>query len=147
MQTVIIMSIGLGLFLLGFFQRRKVSASRSWPATTGQISAGRVEVTHNRGDEDTADSITYTPVVQYQYWTGNQWLYGDRIGFVGRGFSTQRQAQAVLANYPVGATVTVYFNPAKPAQAVLERTAAGGMLLVVLGGVIVLLGIAALVHR
>jgi hypothetical protein len=31
------------------------------------------------------------------------------------------QAQATAARYPIGATVTVYYNPANPAEAVLEK--------------------------
>jgi hypothetical protein len=33
----------------------------------------------------------------------------------------QEQAQAILENYPLGATVTVYYDPRDPQQAILKR--------------------------
>ena len=147
MPILVPMLIGAGLLLLGFFQFRKVRASQAWPSVTGRIVAAKVDVTESRGDENTADSTSYTPTVRYEYQVGGQMLQGDRIAFVGRAYADLRSAEKALAAYPLGGAVTVYFDPAKPAKAVLERAAAGGRLLIALGLGVLLLGLVALVKK
>ena len=63
------------------------------------------------------------PVVVYQYEIGGK-TYQSQIIRAGEQFLSARiigQAQAAVARYPVGATVTVFYNPANPAESALER--------------------------
>ena len=65
---------------------------------------------------------------------------GDKITFgFTQGYGRYAKAQAALASYPLGAQVNVYYDPANPADAVLERKAGGNTLAMVLG--IILLAI------
>jgi hypothetical protein len=77
----------------------------------------------------------------------NQAFYGTTIAHVGRSFSSPAQAQTVLARYPLNAPVVVYYNPAKPSDAVLERKAPGSNFLIWVGAAILLLVLAALVKQ
>jgi hypothetical protein len=142
-QLFVTALIGAGLLLAGLFQLRKVRASRSWIKTTGKVYESTVQSEFSRGTGDDPDKWVYYPLVRYQYWTGTEWLCGDRIGFDRHGFGSPAKAQAVLARYPVEAQVEVFFDPANPAQAVLLKTSGSGWVLSIVGAVILLLALAA----
>jgi hypothetical protein len=67
-------------------------------------------------------------------------LAGNRIGFRQRSYLRKQRAETELARYPVGSDVEVFYDPAKPGDAVLARESVDGVLLIVSG--IVLLAIA-----
>ncbi len=73
------------------------------------------------------------------------------FGFT-QGYGNTSKAQSMLEKYPVGAQVNVYYNPADPGQAVLERQAGGfgaglalGIIFLVIGLVLGCVGIVALI--
>ncbi len=140
MSSIVAMVGGLfciGVFVLAFGgggaylvyralqDRKKAAESVSWPSTGGQITEARVERTEHT-DSDGDSSYSYVPTVRYSYQVGEQVLTGKRIGFgFGKGYGRPAKAEAALARFAVGSAVTVYYNPADPADAVLERTATG----------------------
>lgn len=146
-QFLVIGLVGVGLFLLGWFQFRKVSASRVWPAVPGRIIAARVEAETTRGSDDEADSTSYYPCIEYQYQVGPQTFRGTRIRFDRRGYARPKGAEQVLAALPIGRTVEVFYDPARPGEAVLERKNSTGMVLMIVGGGIAVLAVAAAVVR
>jgi hypothetical protein len=108
--------LGLGLAGIGAHTVLQARASASWAEVAGQITQSEMKV---RSDPD---GTTYAPLVRYTYVVNGQPLVGDRISFGLRGMSTSsRLAQAFTGRYPVGSTVTVYYDPAAPAGSVLER--------------------------
>ncbi|MHC5538675.1 DUF3592 domain-containing protein [Singulisphaera rosea] len=98
-------------------------ASR-WPATTGKVIASRVESRKNKpsdasyGFSDT--EVTNEPFVEYEYTVGKRKLRCHRVT-IGEKFDGT-ELEEVLERYPVGKVVTVFYNPAKPEVALLERT-------------------------
>jgi hypothetical protein len=58
-------------------------------------------------------------LVEYEYQVNDQSFRSDRI-MIGGGKS-EVELEGVLNRYPLGAQVIVYYNPADPQQAVLER--------------------------
>jgi hypothetical protein len=89
---------------------------------------------HTSTDSDGDTSDHYTPKVKYTYQAIGQEYEGDKLGFgFQQSFGSQSKAQAALARFPVGAQVTVYYDPNNPAEAVLERKAGGSTLSLVLG--------------
>ena len=145
-QILIIALLGAGLFLIGWLQFRKVQASRSWPYTPGRILQAKIDATTSRGNADEADSTSFSPEIQYEYYVDNQRYLGNRIGFAGRSYSRRMQAEEALKDFQVGASVWVFYDSAKPTQAVLEKKAPGGIQWMVLGAVIVLLAIVAAIR-
>ena len=119
--------IGTGVFLIyrNLQSRKRAEASQGWPSTVGQIGESRVtHSTHTDSEGDTSDS--YAPYVEYTYQVAGQTFTGRDITFgFKQGYGNASKAQAVLAQYPVGAQVSVYYDPADPQQAVLERKAGG----------------------
>ena len=126
---------GIGAFLIyqSVRNRQKADASQSWPATSGQITEAHVSH-HTSTDSDGDSSDHYTPNVKYTYQAIGQEYEGTKFGFgFQQSYGSSGKAQAALARFPVGAQVTVYYNPNNPAEAVLERKAGGSTLSLVLG--------------
>jgi hypothetical protein len=57
-----------------------------------------------------------SPLVLYAFQVGEQRFQGDRVTANGRA----PDAAEVVARYPTGANVVVYYDPADPAQSALE---------------------------
>lgn len=115
----LVILIGLGIFL---YQRsRKSTAARleaqAWPSTHGTVLTSALQVVR------TGRSRSEIPVVVYQYEVRGEVFQNQTIR-AGDRFLNVRvagQAKATVARYPVGASVTVYYNPANPAESALER--------------------------
>ena len=105
--------------LLGiiFFTQRKVAQASTWPSTLGTVTASTVE------RRSSGDGYSDYPVVRYSYqvigrsYQGNRIMPGPEVGGSG--------AQKVVARYPAGAQVMVYYDPDKPSESVLERNLPG----------------------
>ena len=139
--------IGLGVFLLGVFKVRKLRASQSWAIAMGTMVESSVQESFNRGSDDLPDSWSYTPLVRYQFQAQGQAIIGDRLGFDRKSYSKKPDAQAVVARYPLGAQVNVFFDPAKPADSVLQRASGSAWVFVAVGLAAVLLSAAAAMVR
>ena len=87
-----------------------------WPSTMGTVLMSNLEARHS-----SEGGWTNYPVVQYSYQAGGQAYQGSRIApgpeVGGSG------AGKVVARYPAGAQVMVFYNPQNPSDAVLERKA------------------------
>jgi hypothetical protein len=98
-----------------FFMRRRMATVSQWPATMGNVIMSSIE---RRSSED---GYTDYPVVQYSYQVGGQAYQsyklapGPEVGGTG--------ARKIIAKYPAGAQVMVFYDPQNPAEAVLERKA------------------------
>ena len=118
--------LGVGLFALirGFIDFRTSKASREWPSVEGQINTATVEMKTEHDEDGTTTSysprVVYTYAVSGQQYTSNQVVFGAR-----QWHPSRARAEAKLA-YRSGQQVTVHYNPAKPAQAVLEAGATRG---------------------
>jgi hypothetical protein len=90
--------------------------SLNWLQTTGVVVTSRVEVSGG-------DHSSVSPRVKYQYTVGAQAYQSDQIKAGDHVFrvSVSGEAYDVVDRYPVGAQVAVFYNPANPAQACLER--------------------------
>ncbi len=94
-----------------------LQSSQSWPSTTGTIVKSRVEV---RGGSTTT---SVDAKIVYEYEVGGRQYQGEQIRVDDRHRVIQvgGQAYEMIDRYPMGASVTVYYNPDDPAEAGLER--------------------------
>jgi len=120
---IVAAAILVPLFLFGRYIYRRSQqakevreASQEWFSTSGRVVKSRVEVS---GGEVTS----VTPRVVYEYTVGGQQYQSQQIRAGDTLFSlrSDQQAYEIIDRYPEGATVTVYYDPADPAQAALER--------------------------
>ena len=111
-----------------YLMRRKMAAVSQWPSTMGTVVMSRIE---QRSSSE--GGYTDYPVVQYSYQVGGQAFQslklapGPEVGGTG--------ARKVVARYPAGAQVMVFYNPQNPSEAVLERKAPAQWLMWLLLGV------------
>ena len=95
--------------------RRHTAAG--WVSTPGTILMTTIQV------QRTGNARREVPVVMYAYRVGQEAFQGSRIR-VGDELGTLTvagHARNVLARYPVGASVPVYYDPTNPTDSALER--------------------------
>ena len=98
---------------------------RRWPCTTGVVTAAWLEL---RRDSDHGD--LYVPRVNYAYAVDGTTHAGMVIRFPGPMRTSQDAAAERLAKYAQGAPVDVFYDPRKPSSAVLDRSAAGRVVVI-----------------
>jgi len=126
--------------MVWFMLRKKAQASLQWPSSRGRVISS---VLNRRQDSDGNQSEEAHIV--YEYMVGGTSLQGNRIAFGGSGAGGARKS---AKRYPAGTTVDVYYDPAKPASAVLERSPGGAtFVLLLVGGVFSIIGVVLLVIR
>jgi hypothetical protein len=135
--------LGLGIFLIYRTQqsKKKAQLSQNWPATQGQITDSHVSRSVDT-DSDGSTSTAYSAQVAYTYQVLGQAYNGSKIAFgFNPSYSNQSKAQATAARYPVGSAVAVYYDPANPSDAVLERQASGSNVALILGIIFIVVGV------
>ncbi|HEY2137953.1 MAG TPA: DUF3592 domain-containing protein [Xanthobacteraceae bacterium] len=139
----------IGAFCVaGFLQmRRRARASTTWPTATGKITTSRVatDVYRIEDKDDQTRRVRfenkYRPVVNYVYGVGGRDYFGSGVN--GSWVSLHGSPdvpQAVVAAYPAGKEVAVYYDPLRPRTAVLERGNAPGSKLALVAATIFSLG-------
>jgi len=99
-----------------YFMRKKMATVSQWPFTMGTVMMSTIEQ-RSSGESGYTDY----PVVQYSYQVNGQAYQsmklapGPEVGGSG--------AHKVAARYPSGAQVMVFYDPANPSDAVLEKKA------------------------
>jgi len=133
-----------GLFLAGAIfiavairNGRGAKASLAWPITQGRITSSRLDEYSSVGE---SDGNSYVPKVEYEYSVAGQTYRGKRIVFGSAGSGNKAREQAVVERYKVGTPVEVFYDPARPADAVLERRAASSTVIFWLIGVTFIAG-------
>jgi hypothetical protein len=135
--VIIFLGLGALLVVIGMMvlltRRRsaaKQAASLKWPSCDGRITQAVVESARDKDDR-----VTYSARIAYTYEVNGASLSADRVAWGGRASGSDvRDAEALVARYPVGAAVKVTYNPEKPAEAVLEPAARGGLRVMMIVG-------------
>ena len=110
--------VSLLLFVAFVWKKREEHATMRWKSTPGRVVASGVGVSTRTGiDGDT--QVRNVPSIRYEYEVDGKRLTGQRIDLSEIPQTVDRDA--TLQRYPRGATVTVYYNPARPTECVLER--------------------------
>ena len=111
--SMILGSIDLGLF----------SAIRAlrWPSTQGRAVTSRINVNVFAGPAATV--TRYESEVAYEYEVGGRRVQSTRLDFHPPDEPTidRARAEAVTDRYPVGQAVAVFYDPANPSNATLDR--------------------------
>ncbi|WP_439575638.1 DUF3592 domain-containing protein [Phreatobacter sp.] len=133
-MAVILVAMSLVALRMGFMLRAQVAASRHWEEARGRIGASGIEeVEMTPAGGSWTGRRGFRSRVIYSFKVNGQTYGGDRVAFGAHASSTLVRLIAGPADrYPEGSQVTVYYNPANPAESVLERRASGLVILWVL---------------
>ncbi|WP_245481743.1 MULTISPECIES: DUF3592 domain-containing protein [unclassified Mesorhizobium] len=117
------------LSFITFMKWREVKALSRWLPTPGKIISSRVEAREVRNSGVGSDSTDTTemrnfPAITFEYKVGGKKFQSSRYS-VKENLGNFEVAET-LAQFPRGAEVTVFYNPADPSKAVIERTLPDG---------------------
>jgi hypothetical protein len=106
----------LGGLPLGFgvWQLYRELAPRGWPQVSGTVVTTRID------KQPIRNGYQYVPFIDYKFCYKDQTFTSSRRR-AGNYISGQNEdAEAVIARYPVGSSVTVFVNPKSPGKSALE---------------------------
>jgi hypothetical protein len=136
-------SLIAGAFFLGLAVRNlmKGIASRGWSQTTGTISRAFVLV-----ETDPEGNKGFTPSIEFEYVVEGNRYKGSRLRYGQVGSSNRERAERTIAGYPVGTSVSVFFDPRNPKDSVLLCGTSWGNLFIAAAG-IAFLGTGFVLHQ
>src|SRR5262245_38871502 len=111
-MSLALAAFGLAAILLAGWSRAMNRKAAAWPEVGGEIVRSSLEYDPHDSDRD---SLT----IVYRYSVGGIPFESSRASYSFRPVSRERR----LRDYPVGRKVTVFYDPADPGRAVLERGA------------------------
>lgn len=112
--------LGFLLFLLNLRAALRASASKSWKKSKGVIMKSELMVISGSGDDT---SRTFKPGVEYEYFVGEKKYISKRVYFGSNITSSfkKKRSKRIVAVYPKGKEVDVFYNPMNEKLSVLEQ--------------------------
>jgi len=129
--------VGCGVMFAGVRAIAKGRRMARWPSTAGTISRSYV-VERRERDQDVGVQRIFSAEIEFDYAVNGVEYRGKTASLVRLGSTMRRFAEGAVKQYPVGRSVTVYYDPERPADSVIRRDdAAGwGWLFVIVGAAI-----------
>jgi len=109
--------VGCYVTMIGIRMCKEARVTWTWPSTEGIVQGTEIVETCGSGARS---GTVFQPVVTYEYSVDGQNYTGKRIMSLDIA-SSAAYARGVIAKYPVGAIVTVYYDSCSPQDAVLRR--------------------------
>lgn len=133
----LILAVAMGLPTLIFAlsawsTTQSANEAKNWPTTTGTIKSADVMAMERRIRRSTSVAsyriaTYYAPQVKYVYQIQGVNYEAERLQMGEPLWSSDTaEAEHHLTNYPIGTTVTVYYNPNDPSQATLSPKPTAG---------------------
>ena len=110
---LIFVGVGIGLSFWGWNVLQNARVSESWPTTTGEILSSNIRI------DDDDEGTSYFGDVTFRYVVADLPYTSDNVSF-GQYGGNRSHAEEIVAKYPVGSQVTVYYDPNEVETAVLE---------------------------
>jgi hypothetical protein len=147
-QAMIVLSglialCGVGAVLYGLRQRQRQQASASWPSVQGRVLSAEIkrQVTTS-GNKARTREISYRPIVRYEYEVNGVRYESSRVAFGDVRGRTEEDVRQLLNQSMRAGSLRVFYNPQKPADAVLLNTEKSGIVAYMLvGAAMVIAGI------
>ncbi len=120
MWAFVFIASGLAALIYGINLVRDARACGTWPQAEGRVvSAEVVKVGREK------DKTTYAPDVSYTFSVAGREFRGSRVTLVPRNSISRQSMQSMIASYPVGGAVRVFYDPRDPANCVLSTATNG----------------------
>ena len=97
-------------------------ATEEWPQVEGKVTASEVTRKRTRGGGKGIKQrkTNYTAEISYDYVIDGEALSSDRFSYGNYSSSNRENADSIVAEFPVGKTVPVFYDPENPESAVLK---------------------------
>jgi hypothetical protein len=141
-EALIIASVGLATTaVVGTLVGRAIRSWR-WPQTTGTILESTVVRLADNDSDGERRRLRYQLDVRFGYSANGQSFTGNRLSFFGASTRhiSQADAEAHLRRISRGNAIDVWYDPADPAQAVVDRGIPWGFWAALALGVLFLAG-------
>lgn len=130
-------------WLVAVVQWAKVARARRWPVAMGTVLASSVSES-----TDSEGSLQYSADIKYQYSVNGRTHVNDLLAFGARnitegGYWAEKKAHRMVAKYPVGRSVQISYDPARPESSVLEVRSAIANMLAFIGVLFLVTGVVA----
>jgi hypothetical protein len=103
----------------------EIRRARAWPSTAGRVVSSRRRIVETSSSGEGPGPEIEVAEVVFRYAVGGKAYESDRATMAHR--VTGEDIEPLLARYPSGATVTVFYDPKDPADGVIERQAPEGV--------------------
>jgi hypothetical protein len=117
--AVVVGAIGLILIISSALQSRHAQATTHWPSVPGKVLRAEIRPVE-AFREKKQKVLLYAADVAYRYTVDGKEHIAGTIRPDLQSQPTTAEAERLIELYPVGKNVAVYYNPANPADAVLE---------------------------
>ncbi len=132
--------IGIGLFGLAMVSLHRAKNSAFWRDTNGRILSATIEKSE-RQSSGHGNEFRYTPKISYTYSVNDHEFISGRIKIMNDYSSNSLEAvQKIILKYRPGSEVIVYYDPANPKRAVLEKGVSTEIYILIAFSIIILLG-------
>jgi hypothetical protein len=118
---------GIAVLGWGIMSTLEALATQSWPSTGGIIIASSVD--SYVSSSDSGSTTMYFASIKYAYQVRGIEYKAGRVNLGDYSSSDTQMAEEVIARYPSGRNVRVYYDPTKPENAVLEPGLSAGLLI------------------
>ena len=150
MFFLVFVMVGIAVLFWGYGSFQKSQEAKSWPTTKGKIISSEIHSywSHSGTGRKRHMKMMYGAKVQYKYSADGKTYLSDRISFGEFDSSSRKDAQKVVDKYPPDKEISVYHDPAKPENAVLEPGKRGGIFIAfIVGGLFILVGIVGMISK
>jgi hypothetical protein len=112
--------LAFNVFVIGImlYMQSASKAALNWPSVQGKILSSRVHYTSSYSKSSPSPWVEYTYEVDGKKYKSMTIARGGMV-------SSQTLAEDIVARYPKGADVTVYYDPGNPSKACLEKKPPG----------------------
>lgn len=126
-QHIYIGSIIIGAFsaIPSIFIFRGTFSAKQWKTAAGIITEASVKMSEGGFDLDSqtsSDKPMYYPYVEYSFEAKGRRQRGKNIGFTVTHTTNKKSVEKMVEKYYKGRKVTVYYNPRRPDQSVLDKS-------------------------
>jgi hypothetical protein len=138
--------VGVGILIVRIYFSVRSSKSERWEQTTGVILSSEIE----KNIEQFSDGYEYyyKASIKYKYIVNGIEYLGNRIYFGNNVFASNHSiAQSIINKYPIGKIVTVFYDPDKHNDAVIERTHRSILMAAILSILLIALGTFIILYR
>ena len=109
--------VGVLLSIIMPISIRRGKESKEWPTSEGTVISTEVEERHEYNED--GESVYYYPRVHYDYRVGDHVYHGFKYKLMNVSMS-KRKAHEFISNFMPGDTLTVYYDPEKPTESVMQ---------------------------